>query len=86
VPAVLMLYCGGRLIHFIADWNFRLISGIGLIYRHALNHRGNPQIRVPEYSVRPEFRGQSMTAAALIRAATDAVVARGYTNLVIDIF
>jgi 1-acyl-sn-glycerol-3-phosphate acyltransferase len=35
VPAILMLYRGGRLIHFLADWNFRLIPGIGLIYRRA---------------------------------------------------
>ena len=35
VPTVLMLYRGGRLIHFMADWNYRLIPGIGLIYRRA---------------------------------------------------
>jgi 1-acyl-sn-glycerol-3-phosphate acyltransferase len=33
VPAVLALHRGGRLIHFMADWNFRLIPGIGLLYR-----------------------------------------------------
>src|SRR5262245_48373028 len=33
VPALLTLYRQGRLIHFLADWNFRLIPGIGLIYR-----------------------------------------------------
>jgi 1-acyl-sn-glycerol-3-phosphate acyltransferase len=35
VPALLTLYRHGRLIHFLADWNFRLIPGIGLIYRRA---------------------------------------------------
>jgi 1-acyl-sn-glycerol-3-phosphate acyltransferase len=35
VPALLVLYRDGRLIHFLADWNFRLIPGIGLIYRRA---------------------------------------------------
>ena len=35
VPAILMLYRGGRFIHFMADWNYRLIPGIGLIYRRA---------------------------------------------------
>lgn len=35
VPALVMLHRGGRLIHFMADWNFRLIPGIGLIYRRA---------------------------------------------------
>jgi 1-acyl-sn-glycerol-3-phosphate acyltransferase len=33
VPALLTLHRHGRLIHFLADWNFRLIPGIGLIYR-----------------------------------------------------
>jgi 1-acyl-sn-glycerol-3-phosphate acyltransferase len=33
VPALLVLHRGGRLIHFLADWNFRLIPGVGLIYR-----------------------------------------------------
>ncbi|MBK5957472.1 hypothetical protein CCR97_04505 [Rhodoplanes elegans] len=35
VPAVLTLHRGGRLIHFMADWNFRLIPGIGLLYRRS---------------------------------------------------
>jgi 1-acyl-sn-glycerol-3-phosphate acyltransferase len=35
VPAVLMLHRGGSRVHFMADWNFRLIPGIGLIYRRA---------------------------------------------------
>ena len=32
VPAMLFLHRGGRLIHFLADWNFCLIPGVGLIY------------------------------------------------------
>ncbi len=32
VPALLMLHRGGRCIHFLADWNFRLIPGIGFIF------------------------------------------------------
>ena len=35
VPALIMLHRGGRLIHFVADWNYRLIPGIGLLYRRA---------------------------------------------------
>jgi 1-acyl-sn-glycerol-3-phosphate acyltransferase len=35
VPALLVLWRDGRLIHFLADWNFRLIPGVGLIYRRA---------------------------------------------------
>jgi 1-acyl-sn-glycerol-3-phosphate acyltransferase len=35
VPALLIRHRGGRLIHFLADWNYRLIPGIGLIYRGA---------------------------------------------------
>jgi 1-acyl-sn-glycerol-3-phosphate acyltransferase len=33
LPTVLMLHRGGRLIHFLADWNFRLIPGVGFFYR-----------------------------------------------------
>lgn len=35
VPAALLLHRGGRLIHFLADWNFRLVPGVGYIYRRA---------------------------------------------------
>lgn len=35
VPALLVLARGGRLIHFLADWNYRLIPGVGLIYARA---------------------------------------------------
>src|SRR5262245_1256523 len=35
VPTLLILHRGGRLLHFLADWNYRLIPGIGLIYRRA---------------------------------------------------
>jgi 1-acyl-sn-glycerol-3-phosphate acyltransferase len=35
VPALLFLHRGGRLIHFLADWNYRLIPGIGSVYRRA---------------------------------------------------
>jgi len=33
VPTMLMLMRGGRLIHFLADWNFMLIPGIGWLMR-----------------------------------------------------
>jgi 1-acyl-sn-glycerol-3-phosphate acyltransferase len=35
VPALLLLARGGRRVHFLADWSFRLIPGIGLIYSRA---------------------------------------------------
>jgi 1-acyl-sn-glycerol-3-phosphate acyltransferase len=35
MPAFLMLHRGGRLIHFLADWNFQLIPGVGFVYRRA---------------------------------------------------
>lgn len=35
VPTLMMLHRGGRLIRFLADWNYGLIPGIGLIYRRA---------------------------------------------------
>jgi 1-acyl-sn-glycerol-3-phosphate acyltransferase len=35
VPALLLLHRGGRRVHFLADWSFRLIPGVGLIYSRA---------------------------------------------------
>jgi 1-acyl-sn-glycerol-3-phosphate acyltransferase len=35
VPALLFLRRGGRLIHLLADWNSRLIPGVGLLFRRA---------------------------------------------------
>jgi 1-acyl-sn-glycerol-3-phosphate acyltransferase len=35
VPALLFFLRGGRRIHFLADWNFRLIPGIDVLYRRA---------------------------------------------------
>ena len=32
VPALLFLHRRGRLIHFLADWNFRLCPGVGLLF------------------------------------------------------
>jgi 1-acyl-sn-glycerol-3-phosphate acyltransferase len=49
VPAALILHRGGRFIHFMADWNFRLIPVIGLIYRRAQT------ITVTRKSARPRL-------------------------------
>lgn len=49
MPTLLMLYRGGRLIHFLADWNFRLIPGVGMIYRRS------GAISVTRKSARPRF-------------------------------
>src|SRR5262245_30418449 len=49
VPALMTLYRHGRLIHFLADWNFRLIPGVGLLYR-----RGEA-ITVTRKSARPRL-------------------------------
>jgi len=35
VPALLFLLRRGRRIHFLADWNFRMIPGVDLLYRRA---------------------------------------------------
>jgi 1-acyl-sn-glycerol-3-phosphate acyltransferase len=35
VPASIVFHRNGALVRFLADWNFRLIPGIGLIYRRA---------------------------------------------------
>src|SRR6266849_554465 len=35
LPALLFLLRHGRAIHFMADWNFRMIPGVDLLYRRA---------------------------------------------------
>jgi 1-acyl-sn-glycerol-3-phosphate acyltransferase len=35
VPPLLFLLRQGQRIHFMADWNFRMIPGVGLMYRRA---------------------------------------------------
>jgi hypothetical protein len=35
VPSLLFLHRSGRLVHFLADWNFRLIPGVGFLYARA---------------------------------------------------
>ena len=35
VPSLLFLSRGGKRIHFLADWNYRVWPGIGLMYRRA---------------------------------------------------
>jgi 1-acyl-sn-glycerol-3-phosphate acyltransferase len=49
VPALLMLLRNGRRIHFLADWNFRLIPGVNLLYRRS------GAITVPNKPPRPAF-------------------------------
>jgi 1-acyl-sn-glycerol-3-phosphate acyltransferase len=49
VPAMLFLHRGGRVVHFLADWNFRLIPGVGLIYARA------QVVTVTRKSARPRF-------------------------------
>jgi hypothetical protein len=48
--------------------------------------QSNDIAEVGRFAVRPEFRRQFMVAAALMPAATDAVLAREYTHLVTDVF
>jgi hypothetical protein len=48
--------------------------------------RSNRIAEVGRFAVKPEFRGRFMVAAALMRAAADAVVGRKYTYLVTDVF
>jgi len=49
VPALLFLHRGGRLVHFLADWNFRLIPGVDLIYTRA------QVVTVTRKSAKPRF-------------------------------
>src|SRR5262245_58365865 len=47
IPALLLLQRGGRRLHFLADWNFRLIPAVGLIYSRA------QVVTVPGKSAKP---------------------------------
>ncbi|MGE0697658.1 MAG: lysophospholipid acyltransferase family protein [Hyphomicrobiaceae bacterium] len=49
LPALLMYHRGGRRVHFLADWNFQMIPGIGLLYRRS------GAIVVMRKSARPRF-------------------------------
>jgi 1-acyl-sn-glycerol-3-phosphate acyltransferase len=49
VPPLLFFLRRGRRIHFMADWNFRLIPGVGLLYRRA------GAITVTRKPARPRF-------------------------------
>ncbi len=49
LPAMLMLLRQGRRVHFLADWNFALIPGIGQLYRAA------QVIVVPHKPARPAW-------------------------------
>jgi 1-acyl-sn-glycerol-3-phosphate acyltransferase len=49
LPAALMLARGGRPVHFLADWNFRLIPGVGYLYD------GSGAITVARKEARPRW-------------------------------
>jgi 1-acyl-sn-glycerol-3-phosphate acyltransferase len=49
IPALLMLLRGGRRVHFLADWNFRIIPGVGLLYSRS------GAITVMRKSAKPRF-------------------------------
>ncbi|MGE0764872.1 MAG: lysophospholipid acyltransferase family protein [Hyphomicrobiaceae bacterium] len=49
LPALLMYRRGGRRVHFLADWNFQMIPGVGLLYRRS------GAIVVMRKSARPRF-------------------------------
>lgn len=49
LPAMLMLLRRGRHVHFLADWNFRLVPGVGLLYSCAR------VITVPNKPARPRI-------------------------------
>jgi 1-acyl-sn-glycerol-3-phosphate acyltransferase len=47
VPAMLLLHRGGSRVHFLADWNFRLIPGVGFLYARAEENRQSPVCSMP---------------------------------------
>lgn len=68
VPALLALHRGGRPVHFLADWNYRLIPGVGLIYRRggALTVTAKPARPRLLNAFRPLYR-QSLSVLARAR-------------------
>ena len=73
LPAMLMLLRDGRRVHFLADWNFQLIPGVGLLYRCA------QVITVPTKAARPRllnvFRPYLNTSIVSMDAARDRLAA-----------
>ncbi len=72
IPALLMYHRGGRRVHFLADWNFQMIPGIGLLYRRS------GAIVVTRKSAKPRFLnalkplyGSAETSLARARAHLD---------------
>ena len=49
LPVLLVYHRSGRRVHFLADWNFQMIPGIGLLYRRS------GAIVVTRKSARPRF-------------------------------
>lgn len=49
LPPLLFLLRNGHRIHFLADWNFRLIPGIGFLYRRA------GVVSIPRKSAKPRI-------------------------------
>jgi 1-acyl-sn-glycerol-3-phosphate acyltransferase len=49
VPSLFFVVRGGRLIHFLSDWNYRIVPGIGFIFR-----RGQV-ITIARKDARPKF-------------------------------
>ena len=49
VPSLFFILRGGKFIHFLADWNFRIVPGIGMIFRRA------QVITVAQKDSRPKF-------------------------------
>jgi 1-acyl-sn-glycerol-3-phosphate acyltransferase len=49
LPALLLLLRGGLPVHFLADWNFRLVPGVGRLYK------GSGAITVTRKEARPRI-------------------------------
>jgi 1-acyl-sn-glycerol-3-phosphate acyltransferase len=86
LPALLMLLRGGRPLHWLADWNFRLLPGVGWLYDRS------GAITVARKPARPRFltplrgrwrRGRSALAEAqgrLLAGASVALFPEGKVN------
>lgn len=60
VPALLLAARGGRRLPFLADWNFRLIPGLGLLYKraHAVSITRKPAKPRVLNALKPLYRGE----------------------------
>ncbi len=71
-------------LHLYKDYGLQLLNGVEVDVEAFL--RDNRIAEVGRFAVLPEFRNQVLIAAALMRAASTEIAARGYSHLITDVF